>query len=327
MSGYSTLFQHSLYIANNISAVLYGVYLSLYYLTVRFAIDDYRRAGAQYGRSHRLFVCISTVLLFMITLWIVVKAIFGQEMWVVNENYPGGAQRYYLDHTSAWYYVMPGSVSLVSINAIADAFLLYRLTVVWSPYKVVLIVPSVLYIATLGVTACVLSARANFFTGTASRVGVGYVSMSLSLNVYCTVLICARMWWFSRVIRHALGRQISRKYSGAASIIIESILPYTVFTTAYLVALGLSSPVEVILLGLQVLFSVLSPQMIMLRVLIGRALTGRDPITATFGYDDATDATDLPSVLESAPGTSDPAVVYLSIVSQFSCTKSSDMNV
>ncbi|KAH9940190.1 uncharacterized protein BXZ73DRAFT_88845 [Epithele typhae] len=309
MSSPIVVFQHYTYIANNLSSVLYGVYLSLYYLTIRFAIDDYRRTGAQYGHSHRLFVGISTTLLIMITLWIV-------EMWVVNKNYPGGAGQYYLDYASAWYFVTPSAVSMVLANAIADAFLLYRLTVIWSAHKVVVaVVPSLLYTGRLGVVTCVLSAipRSDFFAGPATNVGLAYVGMSLGVNVYCTVLICARMWWFSRVVRPALGRRTSHKYLGAASIIIESMLPYTVFTIAYLVALGLESPLVVVFLAPHALFSVLSPQMVMLRVLMGRALT---------------DAIDLPSVSEEAPDMeSGPAVVHLFIVSQFSCTKSSNMNV
>ncbi|KAH9934018.1 uncharacterized protein BXZ73DRAFT_45880 [Epithele typhae] len=276
MADYNTVFQNSFYIGNNLNAILYGIYLCLYYLTIRFALRGVRHTDRRYGSSHRLFVLLSTFLLVMITAWVSIQAIFGQEMWVINENYPGGTAQYFNNHVSVWYETM-GSVISVLSSAITDGFLVYRLYIVWGLDKNIVVIPAFLFVASivLGILTCVFSGLPNsdFFSGFASEIALAYSGVSMGLNVLCSSLICARILWLARTIRATLGATTSRPYTSAATIIIESMLPYTVFTTAYLITLGLGSPLVGFFITPCEMFSVLSPQMIMLRVLMGRGLS------------------------------------------------------
>ena len=45
-------------------------------------------------------------------------------------------------------------------------------------------------------------------------------------------------------------------FTGAMSIVVESMLPYTLFGVAYLVTLGTNSPVSILFLSLYVMFTV-----------------------------------------------------------------------
>ncbi|KAH9914378.1 uncharacterized protein BXZ73DRAFT_54977 [Epithele typhae] len=330
MADYNTVFQNGWYIGNNLNAILYGIYLSLYYLTIRFTLNGRRRPHKN-GRSDRLFIVLSTFLLTMITAWLIVQAIFGQEMWVVNENYPGGTAQYFQDHAAVWYETF-GSAASVAINAATDAFLVYRLYVVWGLSKWIIVIPSLFYVASvvLGIVTCVVSGlpNANFFAGLASEIALAYSGVSMGLNVFCTVLICARIFWISRRMKATLGHGVSRTYTGAASIVVESMLPYTVFAVAYLVTLGLESPLAIFFLTPYVMFSVLSPQMIMLRVLMGRGLSAETTMGTATGtalrYGGVTGASG--TTAQDTDGT-DHTAINLSNLSKstFTQTKASDI--
>ena len=87
--------------------------------------------GIQRGRSRAkdgLFFALSTFLLVMITIFLIVQAIFGEEMWIVNEGYPGGSAQYFADHSAVWYQTF-GSAAGVAINAVSDAVLVSPLCV------------------------------------------------------------------------------------------------------------------------------------------------------------------------------------------------------
>ena len=143
----------------------------------------------------------------------------------------------------------------------------------------------------LGILTCYYSGRpgGDFFVG----IALAYSAVGIAMNVLCSSLIC---WHIIREM--ALGRAdgvpLNRGAVGAVTIVVESMLPYTLFGAAYVTLLGLDSPVAILFLSLYVMFTVrlemclwpsrsgavaltravfwqcLSPQMIMLRVLLGR---------------------------------------------------------
>ncbi len=63
----------------------------------------------------------------MITIYVAVQAVFGQEMWIVHADYPGGSGPYLADHAAVWYQTL-GSAASVVLNFMSDALLV-------SPYS------------------------------------------------------------------------------------------------------------------------------------------------------------------------------------------------
>ena len=98
--------------------------------------------------------------------------------------------------------------------------------------------------------------NADFFAGFAENVALAYSAAGISLNVICSILITARILWTSRRMEATLGREVSRTYTSAAAIIVESMLPYSVFGFVYLITLGVNSPTSVFFLSLYVMFTV-----------------------------------------------------------------------
>ena len=64
----------------------------------------------------------SNGLLSMITISLIVQAIFGEEMWITNADYPGGSPAYLADHAAVWYETL-GSASTIVLSLISDGFL------------------------------------------------------------------------------------------------------------------------------------------------------------------------------------------------------------
>ncbi|KAJ2979958.1 hypothetical protein NUW54_g11067 [Trametes sanguinea] len=120
-----------------------GVELTVYILTIQ-AIR--RRPRTSY--TDKLLVVFSTILLLLNTIFVATESVFGEEMWVVNANYPGGSDAYLEDFASVWYQTFGTAASIV-LNLFSDALMIYRCYIIWADVRLVLF-PVVLYLATFG---------------------------------------------------------------------------------------------------------------------------------------------------------------------------------
>ncbi|KAI1793756.1 hypothetical protein LXA43DRAFT_875206, partial [Ganoderma leucocontextum] len=272
MSDLNAAFQSFFYLGNTFNAILYGVEVVFYFATATLILrnkDDRNR------RSYRLFFYWSTGILVMITIYVAVQAIFGQEMWIENADYPGGSAAYFVDHAAVWYQTL-GTTASVFLNILSDGFLLYRCYVAWGDWRVV-IFPSFLYFSSicLGITTSVITGlpNANFFAGVSKHTALTYSCVVIALNITVSSLICIRLLHHAREIEGELGEHVASKYTGTVSLIVESALPYTLFGIVFLVTLGIDHPSSILFLSLYVMFTCISPQMIVLRVVMGRSFS------------------------------------------------------
>ncbi|KAI0042029.1 hypothetical protein FA95DRAFT_1610537 [Auriscalpium vulgare] len=260
------LFQNSYYIGNNFNTILYGVQLVLYVMTMQRLVRTTRKSTAD-----KFFIFHSTATLILITIYVAVESVFGEEMWIVNRDFPGGQGAYLATFAAVWYQTM-GTTASVALNLLSDGLLIYRCYIVWSDFRV-LIFPGILYLATLGVVELWASGapHSDFFAGLAAHLGLAYYSLSIGLNVVVTSIICGRLLWYARTAKHYLGADVSGAYFSVAALIVESALPYSMAGIAFLVSYGLNSEISILFLSIYVMFTAVSPQMLVLRVVDGRA--------------------------------------------------------
>ncbi|KAI0057073.1 hypothetical protein BV25DRAFT_1831576 [Artomyces pyxidatus] len=229
------------------------------------------------SRSDKFFVGFSTALLFLITIYVAVQSVFGEEMWIVNANFPGGSAAYLEEFAAVWYQTM-GTTASVALNLLSDGLLIYRCMVVW-PHYAVLIVPGILYLATLALGIVELWAsgapHSDFFAGLAANLGLSYYATSIGLNVIATSIICGRLIYLGNILRHTPGGKRMTLYTGTIPIVVESALPYSLSGIAFLVSYGLQSEISILFLSIYVMFTCISPQMIIWRVVTGQAWTKR----------------------------------------------------
>jgi len=278
----SALFQNSYYIGIQVNSILYGVELVLYFQTMSQLL---RRDRDRMTKSDKFFIGYSTALLILITIFMSTEALFGEEMWVLHANIPGGPAAYFEQNASIWYQTW-GTAASVVLNWLADGFMIYRCFVVWNDYRVI-IIPGILYLGTwaLGILDVWASGSpgADIFAGEAAHIVIAYFSTTIGLNVLLTVLICSRIIAQARRVRDVFGAEGARTYTNAAAVIIESALPYTAAGIATVVSMGLNSDSSILMGSFFGMFACVSPQLLILRVLSGRVWTrGTTTVMSTF---------------------------------------------
>ncbi|KAF9230345.1 hypothetical protein BU15DRAFT_69272, partial [Melanogaster broomeanus] len=172
---------------------------------------------------------------------------------------------------------------LITVWVVAQ---IYRCRVVWNSYCVIA-VPSILWVATLGssltpwplglgivVDWTSSSPGGNFFEGLPSILGLSYYTISALLNTTVTCIICFHL------VRHGT-REYAHTYFDVVSIIVESVLPYTLSGIAFLVSFGTGSPTSVAFFFVHIMLMCISPQMLILRVVARRARNDDNSRTQT----------------------------------------------
>ncbi|TFY55603.1 hypothetical protein EVJ58_g8142 [Rhodofomes roseus] len=117
----SSPFQNANYVGINLTAILYGVELVVYGITVHALWTKPTR-----GRADIFFVFFSTTLLILMTISYSTNAAFGEEMWIVNAKYPGGMDAYLDAHVNVWYQTL-SSASPTTANLLGDALMVRRM--------------------------------------------------------------------------------------------------------------------------------------------------------------------------------------------------------
>ncbi|OCH85525.1 hypothetical protein OBBRIDRAFT_798064 [Obba rivulosa] len=279
----SALFQNCFYIGNEFNAILYGVELVLYYLTLKHLVSH---EGRQNTKHEKFLIGFSTALLILITIFMATDAVFGEELWVVNQNFPGGTEAWFGLNVSVWYQTM-GTASVVALNWLADGLMIYRCFIIWSSFLSI-IIPSIIFLGTIALGILELWASGapgtDFFAGKAQQIGLAYFSTTIGLEFIVTTLIVIRITTQARHIQDVLGRSVARTYTSTAALVVESALPLTLSGIAYVVPLGLNSDVTALTGAIYVMFACISPQLLILRVLSGRVWTREISTSPTIGF-------------------------------------------
>lgn len=80
------------------------------------------RRDTEHPRTNRFFAIFSTILLFLVTIFVAVQAVFGEEMWIVNAGFEGGPGAYLSTHASVWYQTL-GTTASIIMQLMSDALL------------------------------------------------------------------------------------------------------------------------------------------------------------------------------------------------------------
>jgi hypothetical protein len=73
-------------------------------------------------KSDVFYAFFSTMMLFLVSLWLITQAIFNGKMWIEDRDYPGGPGQYWSDHMSDWYMDL-GSTAVVLLQLMTDALM------------------------------------------------------------------------------------------------------------------------------------------------------------------------------------------------------------
>ncbi|KAF9235459.1 hypothetical protein BU15DRAFT_64815 [Melanogaster broomeanus] len=294
-----------------ISLIRIGLELLLYFKTMHILLCH----RPQRGRSVIFYAFFSSMIFLLITIWVVTQLLFGQKMWVEHQDYPGGPARYWKIHISDWY-MGAGGTAVIILQLITDALMIYRCRIVWNSYRVI-IVPSILWVATLGLGVVLdwtaAAPGSNIFAGLASTYALSYYTASALLNSSVTGIICYRMVSHGMMVKKQLGQEYAHLYFNVVSIIVESVLPFSLSGVAFLISLGIGSETSTAFYSVYVTLMCISPQMLILRVIMGRAWNkdSGHPQGTTVKFSPANIVSTPRSLEESAEAVRVQSIVYL----------------
>jgi len=266
----NTLFQNSVYIGIILEDILYGVELLLYFKTIHILLSN--RGGAR-KKSNIFYALFSSMMMLSITVWVATQALFGQQMWLLESDFPGGPDAYWSANIWVWYMDW-GTTSVIILQLMTDGLMIYRCRIIWNSYRAI-VVPAILWLSSLVLGVLVdwtsSSPGGDFYTGVASQFGLAYCGVSVALSTILACMICYRLVRHGRRVREHLGHEYASPYFAVVTLVVESVLPCTLSGIAFLVSLGVGSPTSVAFVCVYFMMLCISPQMLILRVLAGRA--------------------------------------------------------
>ncbi|KIK70429.1 hypothetical protein GYMLUDRAFT_184049 [Collybiopsis luxurians FD-317 M1] len=265
-------FERSLYIGGQITAILYGIQIVIYFLSCRLLLKS---PSTRRGGETNIYVIYGGVLLVLWTVALACNAFFGQNAWIDHRDVEGGPAAYIGENISAPYNTL-GTTAGVMMNFLSDALLIYRCYIIWSSWKIV-VFPILLYLGGLSMSILLIyeSAKpgANFFVGHAVDFGVPYVSLTISLNIIVTALICIRLLFLRQEVSRILGPACAKMYTSIIAILVESAALFTVFGIVYVILYARKSESSIALVQIWGDFAAISPQLIILRIAEGQGWT------------------------------------------------------
>lgn len=93
-------------------------------------------------------------------------------------------------------------------------------------------------------------------------VGIGYSVSSLGANILLTILIIVRLLLYRRSVMKALPVDYTKHYLSLATIVIESVLPYSLFGAGFIITYAINNPLYRIFLYLSSTCQVRRPPVI-----------------------------------------------------------------
>lgn len=140
-----------------------GVNLTVYFLIMQGLWSSKHHSTIAMKKFHAVF---STVMILLLTIDVSVTAIWGEEMWIVRRDAPGGIPLFILTENSIWYSTL-GTICTFIIVLLADIFLvsnlhhwlqwyftkgtkLYRLYVIFEASYLVVTIPCLALLAAFG---------------------------------------------------------------------------------------------------------------------------------------------------------------------------------
>ncbi|KAF8549691.1 hypothetical protein OG21DRAFT_1469737 [Imleria badia] len=257
-----------------ITAILYGIVVVLYVMCARSLWGRIRVREGSPRRNWFFFIYVNSTFALS-TLYVASNSQITQLGFINHRDYPGGPSAYEIDTASP-----PLNVAFVVLNWCADALMIWRCIVVYKDSKLHLIVTGfgclmlLASVVTGSLWVVIVSLPAQSATGWMSFSFLfPYISVSLGINVFISILTVLRLLYHRARISKALGPGYGRLYAGFATIIVESAAVFSICSLLYLVPYAVGSPFANASMQALGEAQVVAPLLIIHRVAEGKAWT------------------------------------------------------
>lgn len=90
----------------------------------------------------------------------------------------------------------------------------------------------------------------SFFSGITINFGTPWIALTLTFNVLVTAMISTRLLLMQKKVRAVLGPEHTKLYTGVIAILIESALPFSLLSIAYIIPYARNDPESLALVGI-----------------------------------------------------------------------------
>ncbi|KAI1796912.1 hypothetical protein LXA43DRAFT_1089441 [Ganoderma leucocontextum] len=118
---------------------------------------------------------------------------------------------------------------------------------------------------------------ASLWTNTTVQFTVPYFSISIGLNILLTLLLVGRLLYMGYHARQTIGKDHSQMYISIATMLVESAAPYAITGLMFIITYARNSNVQNLILPVLGQIMCISPEVIILRVAVGRAVSTKKP--------------------------------------------------
>ncbi|KAK0438649.1 hypothetical protein EV421DRAFT_956850 [Armillaria borealis] len=263
-----------------IGAIAYGAQVVVAYLAIYHVL---------YGKRQKFAYII---LLVIVSTAYTAGNIHACELVLIDErSYPGGpaafidAQNRPQDFFYSQNYtqhLLVARAAAVIITFLADVCLLWRCYVVYHNKWIVAVLPALILSSTavMGVLSLIPISPHSSLGEITIHAYIAYRSSSVTFNILVTFMMVVRLLLIRKRIRASLGPQYGRLYTGLATLMIESALPHTVVSILLIGLYSSNNTAYILFVPLLTMVEAATPQLIILRVASGYALSKETIATA-----------------------------------------------
>ncbi|KAK0492316.1 hypothetical protein EDD18DRAFT_510181 [Armillaria luteobubalina] len=261
-----------------IGAIAYGAQLVVAYLAIYHVLYGKRQ---KFCRQYIAYI----ILLVVVSTTYTAGNIHACELlWIDERNYPGGpaaflsAQDPPEDSLYSQNYtlrlLLAGATAII-ITFLADVCLLWRCYVVYHNSWIVVVLPTLILSSTavMGVLSLIRISPHGRHSEITIHAYVACRSLSVAFNILVTSMMVVRLLLIRKRIRSSLGQQYGRLYTGLAALMIESALPHTVVSILLIALYCSDNTAYLLFVPLLTMIEAATPELIVLRVASGYALS------------------------------------------------------
>ncbi|KAI3607057.1 hypothetical protein WG66_007935 [Moniliophthora roreri] len=260
-------FEQSTFVSTHLSSVGYGIHLTI------FSIVTYHVLKIR-PKLWIFWLFFNTSLFAFGTINLACSIRYNENAWVTQRGYPGGPFNYLIEQQNHPVLTLGNSASILA-SFWADGLMLQRVMVLYQWNWWVIIPPTLFYIACiiLSVLTTVQLALPTQTSWTPLSLPVWIVLMILPM--WLSALIVGRILWHKKEVESSMGKEEAKIYTGIAAIVVESALPFTIISIILLGLFGDEDVAQNLFVSLMVQIECIAPEMIILRVIRGRAWSTR----------------------------------------------------
>lgn len=249
------VFQNAFYVGVNLNAILYGIELTLYLMSIL----PFMRLRVHNLKTSDLYtLSFSTAVFLLATVFVAVQAAFGEEIWIINADFLGGNDAYLAAHSAVWYQTL-GRAAFVALSLLTDGLMIYRCFETSADRRVItwtcLLYAATLVLGTLALASSGVSPTTPFPAMTKTFTLI-YSAILTALNITVTAINSTRVL-SSELTGHGF-------LAVTSAICIESALPFTLSGIAFLVSYAIGSQLSIPFLFLYAMASCVCPHLIIL---------------------------------------------------------------